>query len=305
MQPGRQAGGAEGNSARRPARQRPEVRRWTGTTPHRAAPSHTVQTDEAQPDPHLPVPCGAESPYPYGLHPTVVPPPCPPPPHLAHHVRECQHGAVGVPPEQLRHDGAVGRLVPRLVARDQAAQLGQRPVAVILRQPGGVAVRDARGALLGGGTGSGRRGHCQFAVRVWYLWEAGALPAPAVTCVGGEGRNMICAAHFLRATSRSSATGALLLRSPMAPQRADRDVGAILVQRTPAADPGPRPVPPAPSSPFPRPPVLPHLEAGVHEAQVGVVLQLGVQAAADEALDGALHSAHVNPGEAERGRNLA
>lgn len=97
----------------------------------------------------------------YLLSNTLYPPSrlaAPAPPHLAHHVREGQHGPVGVPPEQLRHDGAVGRLVPRLVTRDQAAQLGQRPVAVVLRQPGSVAVRDARGALLLGRDGAGGRG---------------------------------------------------------------------------------------------------------------------------------------------------
>ncbi|ONK73736.1 uncharacterized protein A4U43_C04F34730 [Asparagus officinalis] len=70
---------------------------------------------------------------------------------LPHHRGEGLHHAVRVELEELVADLGVDRLVALLVSGDQAADLGEGGVAVVLGVPGGVAVGDEGGSFLKGG----------------------------------------------------------------------------------------------------------------------------------------------------------
>ena len=67
---------------------------------------------------------------------------------LLHHVRESEHGTVGVALHDLVDDALVRNLVPPLVGGDEAADGGELLVAVLLGEPRRVPVRDLRRPLL-------------------------------------------------------------------------------------------------------------------------------------------------------------
>lgn len=67
---------------------------------------------------------------------------------LLHHFLEREHRPARVQLEELPHDAAVRDLVPLLVGGDEAADLGQPMLAVLLGVTGGVAVGNKRRALL-------------------------------------------------------------------------------------------------------------------------------------------------------------